>query len=101
MLSERLNLGATWYFFRKAIVSNDVPHKIAIDKSGANLAGAQAINTILKIAGTDKLIESYRSNTSTFLSRISVSSNRSSTTCWASKPFRQRQLQSLASMLLK
>ncbi len=41
----------------KASKSNGVPHKIVIDKSEANLAGAQAVNNILKITGTDKLIE--------------------------------------------
>ncbi len=44
-------------FFKKAITSNGVLHKIVIDKSGANLGGAQAINAILKITGTSKAIE--------------------------------------------
>lgn len=57
MLSERLNLGAARRFFKKAIASNGVPSKIVIDKSGANLAGAQAVNNILKITGTGQLIE--------------------------------------------
>ena len=57
MLSERRNLSAARRFFKKVIASNRVPNKIVIDKSGANLAGAQAINNILKITGTDKLIE--------------------------------------------
>ncbi len=57
MLSERRNLGAARRFFRKAIAINGIPNKIVIDKSGANLAGAQAISNILKITGTDKLIE--------------------------------------------
>ena len=57
MLSERRNLGAARRFFKKVIASNGVPRKVVIDKSGANLAGAQAINTILKITGTGKLIE--------------------------------------------
>lgn len=57
MLSERRNLSAARRFFKKAIVNNGVPHKIVIDKSGANLAGAQAINNILKITGTAKAIE--------------------------------------------
>lgn len=52
MLSERRNLGAARRFFKKAIASNGVPHKVVIDKSGANLAGAKAVNTILKITGT-------------------------------------------------
>jgi len=57
MLSERRNLSAARRFFRKAITSNGVPHKIVIDKGGFNLAGAKAINNILKITGTDELIE--------------------------------------------
>ena len=57
MLSERRNLSAARRFLNKANASNSVPNKIVIDKSGANLAGAQAINNILKITGTDKLIE--------------------------------------------
>ena len=57
MLSERRNLGAARRFFKKAIASNGAPHKIVIDKSGANLAGAQAVNTILKITVTGKMIE--------------------------------------------
>lgn len=57
MLSERRNLGAARRFFKTAIASNGAPHKIVIDKSGANLAGAQAVNTILKITVTGKMIE--------------------------------------------
>ena len=57
MLSERRNLGAARRFFKKTISSNGVPDRIVIDKSGANLAGAQAVNTILKIKGHGKQIE--------------------------------------------
>ncbi|MDT6942023.1 IS6 family transposase [Brucella pseudogrignonensis] len=57
MLSERRNLDAAWRFFRQAIASNGIPNDIVIDKSGANLAGALAINNIMKITGADKLIE--------------------------------------------
>ncbi|MEL4378125.1 IS6 family transposase [Brucella cytisi] len=56
-LAERRNLGAARRFFKKAIAANGVPDKIVIDKSGANLAGAQAVNTILKITGHSKMIE--------------------------------------------
>ncbi|WP_374788902.1 IS6 family transposase [Brucella oryzae] len=66
MLSERRNLAAARRFFKKAIAANGVPDKIVIDKSGANLAGAQAVNTILKITGHSKMIEilqvKYRNN---------------------------------------
>ncbi|MGO1164042.1 IS6 family transposase [Brucella sp. C7-11G] len=57
MLSEHRNLGAARRFFRKAIAINGIPNKILIDKSGANLVGAQAINNILKITGSGKPIE--------------------------------------------
>ena len=57
MLSERRNRFAARRFFKIAIASNGVPHKIVIDKSGANLAGVEAVNTILKITGTRKMIE--------------------------------------------
>lgn len=57
MLSERRNLGAARGFFKKAIASNGTPNKIVIDKTGANLAGAQAINNSLKITGAGKPIE--------------------------------------------
>ncbi len=39
------------------MASNDIPDKIVIDKSGANLAGSQAVKTILKITGHSKMIE--------------------------------------------
>lgn len=57
MLSEHRNLGAARLLFRKAITINGIANKIVIDKSGANLAGAQAINNILKITGSGKPIE--------------------------------------------
>jgi putative transposase len=57
MLSERRNFGAARQFFKNAIARNGIPHKIIIDKIGANWAGAQAVNNILKITRTGKLIE--------------------------------------------
>ncbi|MCI1003006.1 IS6 family transposase [Ochrobactrum sp. C6C9] len=57
MLSERRNLGAARRFFKKAMASNGIPTKIVIDESGANLAGAQAVNNIPKITGHSKMIE--------------------------------------------
>ncbi|TMU86281.1 IS6 family transposase [Brucella haematophila] len=57
MLSERRDLAAARRFFKKAIATNDVPEKVVIDKSGANLAGLQAVNTILKFTGTGDIIE--------------------------------------------
>lgn len=56
MLSERRDLAAARRFFKKAITTNGIPDKIVIDKSGANLAGIQAVNAILKFTGTGKII---------------------------------------------
>lgn len=47
LLSERRDLAAARQFFKKTIISNGVPEKVVIDKSDANLAGLQAVNTIL------------------------------------------------------
>lgn len=57
MLSERRDLAAARRFFKKAITANGVPERVVIDKSGANLAGLQAVNTILKFTGTGRIIE--------------------------------------------
>jgi len=78
MLSGRRNLGAARRFFKKAIASNGVPHKVVIDKSGANLADAQAVNHILKITGTGKMIEILQVK---YLNRIIASSSGSPNTC--------------------
>lgn len=82
MLSKRRNLGAARRIFKKTIASNGVPKKIVIDKSGANLAGAEAVNTLLKITGTGKMMEilqvEYLNN---ILSRIIGSLSGSPNTC--------------------
>jgi putative transposase len=57
MLSEHRDLAAARRFFKKVIASNGVPKKVVIDKSGANLAGLQAVNTILKFTGAGDIIE--------------------------------------------
>ncbi|MGB7270143.1 MAG: IS6 family transposase, partial [Albidovulum sp.] len=54
MLSERRDLAAARRFFRGAIATHGVPDRVVIDKSGANLAGLQAVNVILKFTGTGK-----------------------------------------------
>lgn len=51
MLSERRDLAAARRFFKRAIGTNGVPERIVINKSGANLAGLQAVNVILKFTG--------------------------------------------------
>lgn len=57
MLSERRDLAAARRFFRRAIGLNGVPERVVIDKSGANLAGLQAVNVILKFTGSGRVIE--------------------------------------------
>ena len=48
MLSERRDTAAARRFFKRAVGINGVPVRFAIDKSGANLAGVQSLNVILK-----------------------------------------------------
>jgi len=57
MLSKRRNLPAAQRFFKKVINSHGVPDRVVIDKSGANLAGLQAINVILKFTGQGRQID--------------------------------------------
>ncbi len=57
LLSGCRDLAAARRFFKKAIATNGAPERVVIDKSGANLAGLQAVNTILKFTGTGAIIE--------------------------------------------
>lgn len=57
MLSERRDLAAARRFFKQAMAANGVPDRIVIDKSGANLAGLQAVNVILKFTNSGRTIE--------------------------------------------
>ena len=57
MLSERRNLAAARRFFKRAIATNGVPDRVVIDKSGANLAGLQAVNVILEFSGEGRTVE--------------------------------------------
>lgn len=57
MLSERRDLAAARRFFKRMIKTNGTPDRVVIDKSGANLAGLQAINVILKFKGTGQTIK--------------------------------------------
>jgi putative transposase len=57
MLSERRDLAATRRFFKQAIAANGVPDRVVIDKSGANLAGLQAVNVILKFTDNGRTVE--------------------------------------------
>ncbi len=56
MLSERRYTAAARRFFKQAVGTNGVPERIAIDKSGANLAGLQSLNVILKFTGAGRII---------------------------------------------
>ena len=56
MLSENRDTAAARRFFRRAIGTKGVPERIAIDKSGANLAGLQSINLILKFTGVGRIV---------------------------------------------
>ena len=57
MLSERRDTAAARRFFKRAIGTNGVPDRVVIDKSGANLAGLQAVNVILKFTRAGRTVE--------------------------------------------
>ena len=57
MLSERRDMAAARRFFKRAIAANGVPKRVVIDKSGANLAGLQAVNVILKFTSARSIIK--------------------------------------------
>ena len=57
MLSERRDLAAVRRFFRRAIDRNGAPDRVVIDKSGANLAGLQAVNVVLELTAGGRTIK--------------------------------------------
>ena len=61
MLSERRNTAAARRFFKCAVDTNGIPDRFAIDKSGANLAGLQSLNVILRFTGACRIIGIVRS----------------------------------------
>lgn len=61
MLSERRDTAATRRFLKRAVGTNGVPDRITIEKSGANLAGLQSLNVILKFTGTGRIINIVQS----------------------------------------
>jgi putative transposase len=61
MLSERRDTASARRFFKRAVGTNGVPDRIAIDKSSANLAGLQSLNVILKFTGTGRIINIVQS----------------------------------------
>ncbi len=60
MLSRRRNKAAATRFFAHALETNGMPRKIVIDKSGANTAGINEINRMLKRFGCPVPIEMVR-----------------------------------------
>ena len=56
MLSEQRDEMAATAFFKQAI-NNGFPHKVVMDKSGANYAGIENINRLLMLAGLISFIE--------------------------------------------
>jgi putative transposase len=57
MLSERRDTASARRFFKRAIGTNGVPDRVVIDKSGANFAGLQAVNVILKFTRAGRTVE--------------------------------------------
>ena len=56
MLPENRDTAAAPRFFKRAVATNGIPERIVIDKNGANLAGLQSINVILKFTGVGRII---------------------------------------------
>jgi putative transposase len=61
MISQLRSTAAARRFFNRAIGTNGVPERIAIDQSGANLASLQSLNAILKFTGTGRIIDIIQS----------------------------------------
>ncbi len=57
MLSKRRDAAAARRFFKPAFDTNGVPDRVLIDRSGANLAGLQSLNVILKFIGAGRIIK--------------------------------------------
>ena len=55
--SEQRDKDAATRFFKQAIDNNGLPHRVVIDKSGANEAGLQNMNILLFLVGWVYLIE--------------------------------------------
>lgn len=61
MLSEKRDTAAATQFFAKALASSGIPLRVVIDKSGANSAGINEVNKILKRFGSPTKITTVRS----------------------------------------
>jgi putative transposase len=60
MLSEKRDEAAATAFFKQAIDANGFPHKVVMDKSGANYAGLKHINLLLLLAGLISFVETVQ-----------------------------------------
>lgn len=60
MLSKRRNKAAATKFFARALEAKGLPRKIVIDRTGANTAGINALNRMLKSYGGPIPIEMVR-----------------------------------------
>lgn len=60
MLSKQRNKTAATKFFARALEVNGLPRKIVIDRSGANTAGINAVNRMLRAFGCPIPIEMVR-----------------------------------------
>ena len=56
MLSKQRDKAAAKRFFKRAIRTNEIPERVVIDKSGANLAGLLRINIGLKFSRSHRRI---------------------------------------------
>ena len=56
LLSEHRDTPAALWFFKFVVGTSDIPNRIAIDESGANLAGLKSLNVILKLTGAGRII---------------------------------------------
>jgi putative transposase len=55
--SEHRDKAAARRFFKRAIGTNGMSDRVVIDKSGANLAGLQCVNVILKFTNSGSTIK--------------------------------------------
>jgi hypothetical protein len=65
--------------------TNGVPERIAIDQSGANLAGLQSLNAILKFTETGKIINIVQSKYLNNMVEQDHCFKKSLGQCWASR----------------
>lgn len=90
MLSKRRNKPAATKFFARALEANGLPHKIVIDRSGANTAAINAVNRILKSFGCRVPIEmvriKYLDNMVEWLSKTTERSRSRFGRCWGPSP---------------